>query len=325
MGTLVVMCYPTKLFANLADHTYVACGTGGMAWSCWGGKTGGTELRRADGSTNRANAIAGANERAAIKCYLINGVCHQAANRILFPASITVRGARGYDVSESLFGTYGRPTGPFGTCRSPFDQQPGVTGDLPACIETPPTQAAAKRASKAAKAPKPPASRAMRAARAAATLTPAQASQERAYLRRVVGLYDKADKRTAAASASAARSKAPDRGMAGSDLERFQLELFMNKARYHLGSAMDKSMAGKLQDIRLSAGRSMMKVEDWFTNDEMSVAEFVKAFNKETLQFQETAANALKAPHYKALFGLKPGDFVVLADPRIVKRAFAKL
>ena len=81
MGDLVAMAYPTKLFANLADHTYVMCGTGGKAWACWGGKTGGTELRRATGSTQRADEIAEPDEHAGITCYLINGVCHQAANR----------------------------------------------------------------------------------------------------------------------------------------------------------------------------------------------------------------------------------------------------
>ena len=70
MGTLVTMHYPTSSFADLADHTYVKCGTGGKAWSCWGGKTGGTELRRSVGSTNQANAIAEPNERAGISCYL---------------------------------------------------------------------------------------------------------------------------------------------------------------------------------------------------------------------------------------------------------------
>ena len=46
MGTLIAMRYPTKLFANLADHPYVMCSTGRKAWSCWGGKTGGTALRQ---------------------------------------------------------------------------------------------------------------------------------------------------------------------------------------------------------------------------------------------------------------------------------------
>lgn len=305
MGTLVVMVYPTKLFLKLADHTYVKCGTGGKAWGCWGGKTGGAQLRRADGSTSRADAIAGGNERGGIKCYLINGVCHQAANRILFPAGITVRGARGYDVSESLFGTYGRATGPLGTCRSPFEQHAGVSGDLPACVQPTPARAVARPLS----------------ARAAAA-----ASAERKYLRGVLGIYAKAERRlqTAPAPAAAERAAAPERRLSGSELEGFEARLFMHKAQYHLGARLDKTMSGRLEHVRRSAGRSLMKVEDWFTSGEMSAREFVKAFNEETHLFQESAANTLKASQYKALFGLAPGDFVILADPHIVRRAFGK-
>ena len=131
MGTLVAKAYPTKLFLKLADHTYVQCANGGKKWKCWGGNTGGSVLRSGTGSTNRANSIAQPDEKANIRCYLINGVCHQAANRILLPANILVRGARGYGVSHALFGTYGR-VGHW-PCKSPFQQYPGVTGDLPAC------------------------------------------------------------------------------------------------------------------------------------------------------------------------------------------------
>jgi hypothetical protein len=53
MGTLVAMHYPTVLGLRAADHTYVMCGTGGKAWSCWGGKTGGSILRSGSGSTNQ--------------------------------------------------------------------------------------------------------------------------------------------------------------------------------------------------------------------------------------------------------------------------------
>ena len=96
MGQLIAWHYRTTSFAKLADHTYVTCGNLGKAWGCWGGKTGGTVLRQGSGSTAQANTIANPDEKAGIKCYLINGVCHQAANRILYPAGITVRQARGY-------------------------------------------------------------------------------------------------------------------------------------------------------------------------------------------------------------------------------------
>ena len=133
MGMLVAKRYPTKLVLGLADHTYVECSQA-KGWSCWGGKTGGTALRSAIGSTKQADAIAEPNERAAIKCYAINGVCHQAANRILWPARITVRGARGYKLSEAIYGPYGRFRALFGLCNAPFNRHAGVSGDLPQCM-----------------------------------------------------------------------------------------------------------------------------------------------------------------------------------------------
>src|SRR5262249_49242562 len=176
MGDLIAMRYPTELFANLADHTYVTCGS--KAWSCWGGKSGGTELRRGTGSTIRADEIAGANERAGITCYLINGVCHQAANRILLPAGITVRGARGYEVSEALFGPSGRAGATVELRKAPFDQPTGTTGDLSA--STPMAmKMAARRAGKR---------RSPRAPRRGKRATP---PGERKYLQGVLAIYGK--------------------------------------------------------------------------------------------------------------------------------------
>jgi hypothetical protein len=143
VGTLVVKAYPTTLFAKAADHTYVECGTGGRGWSCWGGKTGGASVRQANGSTRRADDIAEPNERAGITCYLINGVCHQAANRILLPARITVNGVRGYELSDALFSVYGRTA--LWPCRAPFNEHPATTGDLPECVEPAPDDASRMR------------------------------------------------------------------------------------------------------------------------------------------------------------------------------------
>jgi hypothetical protein len=134
MGALIAMKYPTKLFLKAADHTYVQCGSGRKAWGCWGGKSGGAAFNNGTGSTQRADAIAEPNERAGITCYLINGVCHQAANRILLPAGIIVSGARGYAVSSAMFGTYGKMGVNHLPCYAPFNQRVGVTGDLPECL-----------------------------------------------------------------------------------------------------------------------------------------------------------------------------------------------
>lgn len=291
MGTLVVMRYATSMFASLADHIYVTCGAGKRGWGCWGGKSGGAELRRGTGSTRQADAIAEADERARIKCYLINGVCHQAANRILSPAGITARGARGYDVSEAMFGTYGRPRGPLGTCQSPFRKHADVAGDLPDCVEP-----RATRPLKTRKAP---------------TLSPEERKRERNYIKGVLAIYGK-DERVLKSA----------KGLRGPDLAGFHLKLFMYKAQYNLGPKLDKRLSAKLKAIRLSAEWSRMKVEDLFINKEMKTSEFVDALNQETILFQEAAANTLKPGQYRLLFGLKPGDTVVLADPRIVKAVY---
>lgn len=132
MGVLVVRRIPAMAALGLADHTYVECDTGARGWGCFGRKQGGTELRRAPGSTLRAAAIAGVDEHAGLSCYLINGVCHQAANRILSPAGITVDGARGYGLSNTLFGHFGRVR--FDPCFAPFNEQHAVRGDHADCL-----------------------------------------------------------------------------------------------------------------------------------------------------------------------------------------------
>jgi len=305
MGDLVAMRYPTEMLANLADHTYVTCGTGGKAWGCWGGKTGGTELHRATGSTKRADEIAESDERAGITCYLINGVCHQSANRILLPAAITVRGARGYEVSEALFGTYGRPGGFLGMCKAPFDQLTGTTGDLPACTAMALQMAARKRTSK------------RRLRRQAKTRVRVAIPRERKYLQGVLAIYRQA--RTPLKSATRARAFA-----AGRDLEAFHLPLFMHQVDYKLGSRVDRTADRRLREIRQSTERSRQKIEQWLMNRHMTPAEFVHEFDAETKVFQHAVAGALKPAQYSKLFDLRPGTIVTLADPRISKRAFKR-
>lgn len=296
MGQLVARRYSTKLFANLADHTYVECGTGGKAWSCWGGKTGGAELRRGIGSTERADAIAGAAERGGITCYLVNGVCHQAANRILRPAAITVRGARGYEVSEALFGTYGRPGGILGLCQAPFDQHPGTSGDLSACTATA-SMSKKRRSAKGRRLGASPA--------------------ESKYLRGVLAIYRKA--RAPFKSAKRARSFA-----AGRDLEAFHLELFMHQVDFKLGSRVDRTLDRRLRNIRRSTERSRQRIEEWLRNRHMTTAEFVREFDAETTVFQHSVAGVLKPAQYTRLFDLPSGTTVTLTDPRIVKKAFKR-
>jgi hypothetical protein len=282
MGTLIAMAYPTKLFANAADHTYVKCGTGKRAWGCWGGKTGGKELRRGTGSTKRANAIAERNERAGITCYLINGVCHQAANRILLPARITVNTARGYRISEALFGTYGRVG--IWPCKATFKKHSGVTGDLPACVSA--------------------------SARASSARLTADDKLDRHYLERVLSVYE------------GARSSLSARTFRPADAHRLGLTLFMVMAEFHLGPTLAKGMAKKLRQVRAKTEATRIKCETSFRADDMSAKEFVQEFDRQTVHFQNEMASALRAEEYRSLFDLEPGETVTLADPAIVKKEF---
>jgi len=100
--------------------------------------------------------------------------------------------------------------------------------------------------------------------------------------------------------------RASARRLVGPDLESFHLKLFMHKVEYNLRGRVDRALSRKLRDVRLSAERSRMKIEDWFSHREMKAREFVKAFNNETILFQDAAAGVLKAAQYKALFGARP-------------------
>lgn len=282
MGTLVAKHYRTPMFAKLADHTYVECGNGGKGWSCWGGKTGGAPLRQGQGSTMRADAIAGTKERAGITCYLINGVCHQAANRILLPARTTARGARGYGVSEALFGTYGRPRGFLGMCKAPFDQHPSVQGDLPECQAGGPVPAPAN----------------------------ARAGDSPDYLDRVLDAYQSAE--TVLTSA---------RGFDADEWMGFQSRLFSLQVEHRLGGVVQGRRGPVLLEIRRSFESARREFEEPFENDELGPAELREEFEKASEAFQNNVANALDAIEYQALLDAEPGDIVTLADPRVLDGA----
>lgn len=297
MGTLIAFRYPTNMMARLADHTYVACGTLGKAWGCWGGKTGGTELRRAPGSTKRADAIAEPDERGGITCYLVNGVCHQAANRILLPANITVQGARGYSVSSALFGTYGRPRGILGFCRAPFNRHAGVAGDLTECIE------AGRRGG---------------GEHESIGGEDDGDARERAFLRYTQDLYAQEDARTMRADESDTDG-----------IVRFQMAVFDAFVAYKLGGD-DRRMAfederqyGQLMEVREKTEHERLASEQRFV-DTGDVEAFARDDSELTLRFQAQVAKVLDPGRYSALLDLEPGDDVVLADPEIMEHAYRR-
>lgn len=101
---------------NWADHTYVLSDAGDV-WPCFGGASGGLVICQGSGDIALARCLAGSTGEAGIN-YGTTGVCHQTANRILYPSGKTVSNAGGYMVSFFAYHTYGR----------------GKWQELPACL-----------------------------------------------------------------------------------------------------------------------------------------------------------------------------------------------
>lgn len=133
MGTLRGHSRPVNiiLLDSVLDHTYVTCAAG-HCWPCWGDCLDGSILRTGQGSTARAEAIAGPDGGAGID-YGVTGLCMQTANRILWPAGVTVSDAMGYDLTSFVYGHYGPSAADWLAHRDASD---GVTGETPQCDGT---------------------------------------------------------------------------------------------------------------------------------------------------------------------------------------------
>lgn len=285
MGTLVAKKYPTKLALSAADHTYVECGTGKKAWGCWGGKTGGTAFNSGSGSTERADAIAQSDEHAGIKVYLVNGVCHQAANRVLFPAGILVSTARGYSLSVSIFGVYGKAGA--GSCYSPFEKHIGVLGDLQEC--------------------------AGRSAEAGGSMMhPNQGSAEiSSYLRSVRDLYRLRGR----------ESEDQDNG-SRKRIHEIEQEIFKQEIFHRFNGKLPSSLLPGLLNSKHRADIEHQQLSEDLSNGHLRPVGFVRAFNEMTDRFQLNCANALAESDYQQMFGVSRDVRLVLADPDAVDASF---
>lgn len=95
-----------KMVGLAADHTYVTSSEGHV-WSCFGRGHGGKQICSGIGNIDQADCLSKPDSKAGI-VYAVTGVCHQAANRILYPSGKTVSAARGYRWSVFAYGTYGK-------------------------------------------------------------------------------------------------------------------------------------------------------------------------------------------------------------------------
>ncbi len=104
-NAILTGCSIPASFNRNVDHTYVISSCG-LSWGCFGRQSGGNPVVSGQGSSIVAHCLSHPNETAGIK-YARTGVCHQASNRILYPAGITVKGSHGYGASVMCYGVYG--------------------------------------------------------------------------------------------------------------------------------------------------------------------------------------------------------------------------
>ncbi|HEY7840688.1 MAG TPA: hypothetical protein VIC61_03895, partial [Gammaproteobacteria bacterium] len=225
---------------------------------------------------------------AGITCYAVNGVCHQAANRILYHAGITVLGARGYGVSESLYGTYGRtPRWLLSRrCPAPFDQHPGITGDFPECLPA-----------------------GIQAGGPARDYNEREHERERRYVQRVAGEYQKL---------SLQRLQSREWG---DELVQFMATLFEYKIEYNLGFSAKDRVFHRLMDIRRNIESAQIEIESGYAEGALSTADFYAASDRVTASMQDQVAEILDDDQYEKLFDAKRGDIITLVDPAITGQA----
>lgn len=291
MGRLEIWHHPTKLFAKAADHTYVRCENGGKVWGCWGGNEGGQFLRRGRGSTTRADAIAEENERAGISHYLVNGVCHQAANRIVIGAGITVRGARGSGVSEAIFGVYGRQL--WGPYHGRFDAHEHVSGEVPEC------------------------------ARAAFAGSPVNgfainvddSGDDAQFVRQSLTLYRDAPRPPIAAGSRGSTTSSEYRAWRAS-VAVHHSRLFDLWARHRLTQNASEKRLSALEELRGALESEQLDIAAETASDPSSNRSLVVAMNDLTLRFQREAKNLVSDTEYLLLFDLMAfEDEIILFDP----------
>lgn len=302
MGVLNLCCYPTKLALHAADHAYVECAGGSYAWGCWGGKSGGTTVRSAHGSTKRADAIGEPDERAGVTHYLINGVCHQSANRILLPALITANGVRGHLLSVSIFGLFGRPSAGFGMFKAPLYTRAEVSGDLDVCLyqgiqASPQSRAFAER-----------------------TFINESISLAREIYPELVFETD---------SILSAGQQVAGGQWSSSEAERsakFQIESFKLLVRHRAmvtGKRFSLTQYHEMMKLREQFALSRETIErEFVASGQSGWYGFVRNFDELTREFQASLSTILPGQDYETLLDISSDHRMVLSDPDIVESIY---
>lgn len=102
----------------------------------------------------------------------------------------------------------------------------------------------------------------------------------------------------------------------------FMVEHFLLTARYRLGRMFEESINERLRDLHQRFEQARLKLESQLSEREINPPQFMEDFARYTVEYQEAMANFLFPEQYRSLFGLEPGENVVLGDPEIMEQSF---
>jgi len=267
-----------------ADHTYVAS-SDGYVWPCWGRSSGGRLISSGQGSSAQANCLSQSDSHAGI-VYGVTGVCHQTANRVLWPSRTTVSDAAGYWASTLLYGVYGT----MGLVQlAEWEVRKArcskVSGDRVTAV---PLLASTKAAAEKPVAP--------------------QSAEERVFLDKIDQLY--APHVQTLTVVALAEMKAPD-------FLAKELDLI---ADYKLGTAKDPKQIASLQKTQSDILKEKQNLALALNNGKITGEEYAKKVNDLFVTLLDKCSKTLSEEHYSKLLNIKPGVVFGIVDPKIMAK-----
>lgn len=264
-----------------AEHTYVLAVRDGRARDVGAAVAGGRLLRQGAGQWTWVDRFGGENGDAGLPLHLVHGTTHQIANRLLLTAGLSCRGARGYRVSEILFGAYGRPG-----C--------GIEATMPGSRDRDATPPGVPWR------PLPGSVFPHRPGRGPASdLAP------------VLSLADHAEARYLAEVRRIYQRSAVNEPVA------FPLRLFAALLRYRLGeNFISGPRLARLLELRMEIEEARRRLEQRWLSARVGATAFLAGFNDLTLGLQERLAWLLSPEEYHCLLEQPPWDRVLLGDLR---------
>lgn len=271
---------------GLADHTYVTCAAG-YAWPCWGRSAGGSIICAGAGSSAKANCLSWPGSTAGL-VYGVTGVCHQTANRILWPAGVTVHRAKGYWASVLAYGVYGTDTvawlARLAACS-------GTSGEIPECL--PRAAGAVKRSQKAS---------------ADEMIKLPGDAKDRALVKRIGALYQKGVTPLEHKRRLTLKGAVDYKTLAG------ETKLVMQS---NLGSTVKAAQIKDIQAIQMDLFGMKDELGQRLHAGSIGGEELAMKVNAAVNKALKSCLKSLGKEAYSKMFELEPGEEMNVVDPKI--------